>query len=759
MCSTLVYSAVSADRVGDYLKTYDRRSNHKEDCAINKCIRPNPNGLSALVRICFIAPCVYRSCIHYTDFYINLDGDFHEVEVDEDYTIKNLCEANGVDWESYAFMHQGVYLLRNTKLRKINATRDKPLVIKEFKVFYRYLQQQSYVYSSPFKNINGVLRELSLPDVEQLVTKIDGVEVGGGELLKFAKTSEQSPLVIDPFCCWLQNESLLTQKYCNPNTSLRQLAQDTSFAYHDGKRICNLNLPIKKFSTSKENPIRFRQPIIKVTLDNNEEDYDLPHNYEIGSVISHLECLFNVKLQKKVYNINSQEVIDLDGFILQSTEEQRRLFLKTLYPTTPTYHHGSSVSQTASNHPENINDGSVLYSLCSHWISVKIYNATLQKPTPDAAEFANKFHRIMEVKNYTPKVLNDFEIVYTSVFFRALDRFLFKDANDGCVLHQPCLQMSSKPDGYVATLTNHQPSYPILVSDFKRDPDEYNKAFVESLGYFQCIAQSLYRDIRPMLVMPCTPTRLSLYLCWYISDKHATIKIFDTEDDKKSDDKFAKFFHTLKNAVDFLPKISCEGQYFQVNPLRNETTQTIQTLSLKSPNVYCKGDKVYKFFDRTTEYWAKPNVDIIKGLLNDYLPDLELHKLTDDKRFFCLTYKFITDSDRSNLSYEKFLPIMDVLDTIHKNDYVHSDVRFQNMVFPSDDCAKLIDFDLLDKVETPYPFGYNTFDERHSDARPSKPRQICHDRYSLAQVITREVQLTSEEKQKLECWKLQNGQQ
>ena len=384
------------------------------------------------------------------------------MEVDEDDTIKNLCETSKVDWEYYAFMHQGGYLLHITKLSNINATRDKPLVIKEFKVFYRYLEQQSHVYFSPFGRINGVLRELNLQDVEQLVTKIDGVEVGGGELLKFAKTSEQSPLVIDRFCCWLQNGSLLTQKYCNPNTSIRELAQDTSFAYHDGKRICDRNLPIKKFSTSKENPIRFRQPTMTVTLDDIEEEHELSHNYEISSVISHLERLFNVKLQKKVYNINSEEVTDLDGFILQSTEEQRRLFLKRLYPTTPTYHHGSSVSQTAGNDPGKITDRSVSYSLCSHWISVAIYNATLQEPSLDAAEFANKFHRIMGVKNYTPKVLNDVEIVYTSVFFRALDRFLFKDANDGCVLHQPCLEMSSKPDGYVATLTNHQPSSLIL---------------------------------------------------------------------------------------------------------------------------------------------------------------------------------------------------------------------------------------------------------------------------------------------------------
>ena len=44
---------------------------------------------------------------------------------------------------------------------------------------------------SPFGRINEVLVSLNLQDVEQLVTKIDGVEVGGSKVLMDAKTSEQ----------------------------------------------------------------------------------------------------------------------------------------------------------------------------------------------------------------------------------------------------------------------------------------------------------------------------------------------------------------------------------------------------------------------------------------------------------------------------------------------------------------------------------------------------------------------------------------
>ena len=53
---------------------------------------------------------------------------------------------------------------------------------------------------------------------------------------------------------------------------------------------------------------------------------------------------------------------------------------------------------------------------------------------------------------------------------------------------------------------------------------------VESLEYFRCIAMSLGKDTLSVLVMPCSKTN---YLCAMNSQKHATIKIFDTEDDEK----------------------------------------------------------------------------------------------------------------------------------------------------------------------------------------------------------------------------------
>ena len=46
---------------------------------------------------------------------------------------------------------------------------------------------------------------------------------------------------------------------------------------------------------------------------------------------------------------------------------------------------------------------------------------------------------------------------------------------------------------------------------------------------------------------------------------------------------------------------------------------------------------------------------------------------------------------------------MKTLDKLHHVGYVHSDVRLANLVFPDDDDAKLIDSDLAEEVDKPYP--------------------------------------------------------
>lgn len=168
-----------------------------------------------------------------------------------------------------------------------------------------------------------------------------------------------------------------------------------------------------------------------------------------------------------------------------------------------------------------------------------------------------------------------------------------------------------------------------------------------------------------------------------------------------------------------------------VEPIKGtELTKPLRLMdsaTSRKSNIYVLEDKdkvkmVYKLFDVVQASYAKPNSDIIKSVLgDDYLGVIEEVNLSKDERFKCLKYKYIPERKSTGLCLEDFKPIIITLDKLHSKGYVHSDVRLENMVFPETGDAKLIDFDLTDKVE-PYPRRYNKFSERHDDASAGYPR-------------------------------------
>ena len=97
-----------------------------------------------------------------------------------------------------------------------------------------------------------------------------------------------------------------------------------------------------------------------------------------------------------------------------------------------------------------------------------------------------------------------------------------------------------------------------------------------------------------------------MFLCWPINAiKHATIKICET------DDQFAKFFSAVKFAVELLGKLKGTGP-FSIEPIQG----IVLTEYLKPPNVYKKGDMIYKLFD-TENNCTVPNVQLVKNVLGD----------------------------------------------------------------------------------------------------------------------------------------------
>ena len=241
----------------------------------------------------------------------------------------------------------------------------------------------------------------------------------------------------------------------------------------------------------------------------------------------------------------------------------------------------------------------------------------------------------------------------------------------------------------------------------------------------------------PLLTMPCTQSILSLHLCWPESKtKVACIEICET-DDKNI---FSNFFFALKLAVTEFRNFTTKKS-FVVEPFQAITFDSNH--NLKKPHVYCKDEKVYKFYDT----FNTPNrIDIIKEFNEQYLPGLDVIYMSDDKRYQCLMYKYIEVKESTDLQLSDFLPIMRTLNILHELDYVHSDVRLVNFLFPMDDSeAKLIDFDWCDKVNTGYPNGYNTdYEERHPNAKFQCTRQIVHDQYSLLSIIKSNVDCTDE---------------
>ena len=106
---------------------------------------------------------------------------------------------------------------------------------------------------------------------------------------------------------------------------------------------------------------------------------------------------------------------------------------------------------------------------------MKVYGAYYapSRYVHDTQVFSEKFQTLMKINRYTPCILGDRETTYSSVFFHLLDRFLFPDAEKGCILRQPVLHKdryghSNKPDGYTAKLKSGVSSTPILVSDLRR---------------------------------------------------------------------------------------------------------------------------------------------------------------------------------------------------------------------------------------------------------------------------------------------------
>ena len=265
----------------------------------------------------------------------------------------------------------------------------------------------------------------------------------------------------------------------------------------------------------------------------------------------------------------------------------------------------------------------------------------------------------------------------------------------------------------------------------KLNDDEFSVALVQSFGYCMDVLTHLDKP-RPIVAIPGTKQQFGLYLCFLVvvgkESKLVTIEIGRAS--IQNNDEMISFFSALKYAVDEIATDKYSGN-FCVEPKQGLLLQ----LQLNSSRrVYKLGEEVYKLYNLNQ---LQPNIDVMNKIENNYFPMHEVC-LSCDGCMVAYVSKYI--SQKTNLMFTDFKPIMTALDILHNERYVHSDVRIANLLFPVDssqgvDSAKLIDFDLAGVEGEPYPQGYNKINERHPDATANSPRSILHDRYSIVSII------------------------
>lgn len=318
----------------------------------------------------------------------------------------------------------------------------------------------------------------------------------------------------------------------------------------------------------------------------------------------------------------------------------------------------------------------------------------------------------------------DHEYALSSRFCRELDRLIFPEAN----ISEACLALYPTKGTNRCDYAILLDSTFVLVGDYKKSNDEYSEAVKETKGYCMNITE-VSASFQPILGLPCTPYKLGLHL--YLPGNKKLACIIVEEVDATDTAAVKRLLCCIVGAVEWLKtkRISDVNAPACVRP---QPSLLLQGCLDEKFRTFRHGDKVYKFFDNTS---GLSNVELIKQLPGyDNVHEVQL---SDDGRYSYLCYNFIQGSC-SPKKIGDFRNIIETLQKIHEMEYVHGDVRLQNLVFGLSR-SWIIDFDNALKVGAEYPVCYNSLlPERHSDIRISLIPIKCdfvHDWYSLSHII------------------------
>ena len=440
-----------------------------------------------------------------------------------------------------------------------------------------------------------------------VIATVSGEKQCCGVLLLGITTSRNDQLVIKTYFMYLQYEdSLPKEVQASPEAKVQSLFHDVhSIAVHNSE-VINSHNELIKVKTSERAPLIIKSMMIDLIVDGKKvsKNFTISSDDTMNILMLKIHQQRGKMLEPYVHDHEhvQREMHETMSDFVAKTSVGRALHFYTILKDYK-FSLNESVSLAAKqNNGVAITKNIVYFDLNNHWFAMRVYDKFAGADADDAKTFSKKYEKITGFDYCEHVALKSEEPTYTAILSSALDIFLFPMGN-GCCIHQPTLKGKSRPDCYISKLDPEEdgtPQGPVLMFDFKLKDDDYSTAIKESFGHLQS-AYNHHQNAFPIIAMPCTPSHISLHLCWLHLNMLACIQICEAKSPK-----FANLFTALKWAV----------HEFPTEPFSNKAIEPIKDTKLEiklSSHVFRDDRTVYKLYDNNNEAsWCKPNLGIIE---------------------------------------------------------------------------------------------------------------------------------------------------
>ena len=336
------------------------------------------------------------------------------------------------------------------------------------------------------------------------------------------------------------------------------------------------------------------------------------------------------------------------------------------------------------------------------------------------------------------KALQETELAYTAIYAVALDRLVFGEpqyANSGIVAHQGPVRKKARVQGNpeAADLLGIRRvmgvvAETVFVSDIKIGDSVGSTVETALYGKFASLSAGRSAEAVLLLGLAATVDTASLWL-YVIAHKEVwgiplmkSVKPWDT--------------CLLATLCIALRSLAAKPIWYNIlvspQPWLDDSSTYVALKQGAHNRVFRNSctQEVNKIFDREDSILL-PNRHLMEvaGLQTSE------GSLSADGRYYVVKYPYIEGSHQPT-SPQQFRGVLDILHKLHEQDYVHGDIRPQNIIFHPDGLhSSLIDFDLARKDGTYPPGYYFSGAVRHPDARAGLQMKQVHDLHSLKLIL------------------------